>query len=95
LAAFKAAFDDALDVSGQDMPLFGHGEVTQVVPLQAVQLAFDSRYATESSDPSKRADAIRKAFQRGLKEARAASFVQEGHWDGIGWLWRPESLIPF
>jgi hypothetical protein len=90
LSAFKSAFEDALNQSGQRLPKLGNGPIVQVVPLDAVRSAFDTRYVTQAADPSKRADAARKAFSRALAETRGRKLVEEGHWMGKDWLWSPD-----
>jgi hypothetical protein len=82
---FRAAFTEALDVGGKTIRVRGDGPRVRAVDVSQVKKQFELRWATGESDPDKRAEAQRKAFDRLLKTL-PAEFVT-GVQDGIEWLW--------
>jgi hypothetical protein len=65
----------------------GDGPEVNAAKISDVRAEFSRRWPTgEDADPKKRADAIRNAFKRGLKEARAHDFATDYQSD-IEWIW--------
>jgi hypothetical protein len=86
--SFRAAMTDATITLGSDQNVHGDGPAVRAVQRSAVRAEFDRRYTTDTEDPKKRAEAMRKAFDRGLDSAVKAGWAMEGRWGGADWLWR-------
>jgi hypothetical protein len=90
--AFKTAVVEALDAFGTIEDVHGTGPAVKAVAVCHVRSEFERRYVADSDEPAKKGDAIRKAFKRGLDDARSAEWVQEGRWHDTDWLWRVPEL---
>jgi hypothetical protein len=84
--AFRAAFTEALDTSGQTIRVRGDGPVVRAVDLKQVRKQFEQHWATGESDPGKQADARRKTFKRLTGEALPADFATWIEGD-VEWIW--------
>jgi len=87
-SAFEEAVVTALEQFGVNEPLNGNGPETRVVPLAKVREIFNQNYKPEGRS-NNRQDALRSAFNRGLKEARQNKNIGEGRWNDTDWIWRP------
>jgi hypothetical protein len=68
---FRAAFTEALDASGQTIHVRNDGPTVRAVNIANVKAQFAQRHATGETDPTKRADAQRKAFCRAMDRLSA------------------------
>lgn len=83
LQEFRAAFTEALDATGK---MIAAGDsLVRAVNVEVVKAQFLSRWATGASDPDKRADAQRKAFERLMKTlpSEFKTLVR----DNVEWIW--------
>lgn len=87
-SAFDEALAEALDKFGENQPLNGIGPETRVVPFVKFRDVFNQNYKPEGRSDN-RQDAIRSAFNRGLKDARKTGTVAEGNWNNTDWVWQP------
>jgi len=87
-SAFEEAVVEALDKSGVNQPLNGIGPETRIVPLAKVRDVFHEHYKPEGHSDHPQ-DAIRSAFNRGLKDARKKGTIAEGQWNDTDWIWQP------
>ena len=90
LRLFRAAFTEALDTAGQTISVRGDGPRVRAVNVNDVKTQFNLRWATGESDPKKRVDAQRKAFDRamGTLPSQFSTWV-EGN---VEWIWTITSL---
>jgi hypothetical protein len=86
---FREAFASALADHGEVVRVRGEANAPEVraVRTDLVRTEFTGRYVTAQPDPVKRADVVRKQFDRALE--RAASYGQygTGAWAGREWIW--------
>jgi hypothetical protein len=87
-SAFEEAVAEALDKFGVNQPLNGIGPETRVVPLATARDVFHEHYKPEGHSDHPQ-DAIRSAFNRGLKDARKKGTIEEGQWNDTDWIWQP------
>jgi hypothetical protein len=83
--AFRAAFTEALDNSGQTIRARGEGPVVRAVDLKHVRKQFEQHWATGESAPDKQADARRKTFKR-LTQTMPVDFATWIEGD-VEWIW--------
>jgi KaiC/GvpD/RAD55 family RecA-like ATPase len=80
---FRAAFTEALNTAGK---MIAAGDsLVRAVNVEIVRAQFMIRWATGETDPDKRADAQRKAFERAMKN-RPAEFSTLVR-DSVEWIW--------
>lgn len=86
---FREAFDCALADHGELVRVRGEANAPEVRAVRAdlVRTEFTSRYVTAQSDPLKRADAVRKQFDRALERAASSGQYGTGAWAGREWIW--------
>jgi hypothetical protein len=86
---FREAFEAALLDHGEVVRVRGEANAPEVRAVRAdlVRTEFTSRYVTAQSDPVKRADAVRKQFDRALDRAASSGQYGTGAWDGREWIW--------
>jgi hypothetical protein len=86
---FRDAFEAALLDHGETVRVRGEPTSPEVRAVRAdmVRTEFTSRYVTAQSDPIKRADTIRKQFDRALERAASSNQYGTGAWDGREWIW--------
>ena len=87
-SAFEEAVAKALEQFGENQPLHGNGPQTRVLPLAKVRDVFNQHYKPEGRSDNPQ-DAIRSAFNRGLRDARKKGIIGEGRWNDTDWVWRP------
>ena len=87
VAAFLAAFDEALHNEGETVHVHGDRKAPQVraVRLADVRDEFDKRYVTASTDGNKRTDNLRKQFKNAVDHLPSRIVV--GAWDNTEWAW--------
>jgi len=86
---FRDAFEAALLDHGETVRIRGEANAPEVRAVRAdlVRTEFATRYVTAQSDPVKRADAIRKQFDRALERAASCGQYGSSAWAGREWLW--------
>ena len=86
---FREAFEATLLDHGEMVRVRGEASAPEVRAVRAdlVRTEFTSRYVTAQSDPVKRADAVRKQFDRALERAASSGQYGTGAWDGREWIW--------
>ena len=91
LKALRKALTDAVNGHGFD---FGKPPV-RAVSLKDLREAFKAAYPSAEEDPKKRADAVKKALQRGLLEAHQAGLIATGETeiDAIAIVWEVEKPL--
>jgi hypothetical protein len=86
---FRKAFNEA-HATGSEQHVAGDatGARVWVVPIEAVRKEFFKWYTTGEADPTKRADATRKAFKRIVTGSGLAKLgLVSGVWAGTEWVW--------
>jgi hypothetical protein len=85
--SFRAAFTDVLDAMGKTIAVRNDGPTVRAANVADVKIYFDKRWASGEIDPTKRADAQRKAFKRVMENLPDdfATWVDED----TAWIWRP------
>lgn len=88
-APFRAAFEAALLDHGETVRVRGEASAPEVRAVRAdlVRSEFAAKYVTAQPDPVKRADIIRKQFERALERAASSGLYGTGAWDGREWVW--------
>jgi len=86
LRVFRDAFTDAIDTAGQTIHVRGDGPAVRAINVKDVRARFNERWATGESDPAKRADAQRKAFDRALDRLPDGQFATWVEGD-TEWIW--------
>lgn len=86
---FRDAFECALADHGEVVRVRGESNAPEVRAIRAdlVRTEFAARYVTAQSDPVKRADAVRKQFDRALERAADSGHYGTGAWSGREWIW--------
>lgn len=86
---FREAFECALADSGQVVRIRGEANAPEVMAVRAdlLRSEFTARYVTAQADPLKRADAVRKQFDRALERAASSGQYGTGAWAGREWIW--------
>ena len=85
LVTFRAAFTEALDTMGKIIRVRSDGPQVRAVNVSDVKWQFNKRWATGETDPEKRKEAQRRAFERLLK-ALPTEFVTCVQ-DQTEWIW--------
>jgi hypothetical protein len=85
LVTFRAAFIEALDTMGKFIRVRGDGPQVKAVNISDVKWQFNKRWATGETDPERRKEAQRRAFERVLK-ALPPEFVTSVQDEGE-WIW--------
>jgi AAA domain len=87
---FRDAIDTALAERGETVRVRGEHDAPEIMAVR-VDLArteFSARYVTAQDDPMKRADAVRKQFNRALEKALNSGKYASGAWGGREWIWK-------
>ncbi|MCP1764992.1 MULTISPECIES: AAA family ATPase [Bradyrhizobium] len=86
---FRDSFECALADHGELVRVRGEANAPEVRAARAdlVRTEFTSRYVTAQIDPVKRADAVRKQFDRALERAASSGQYGTGAWAGREWIW--------
>jgi hypothetical protein len=89
LRVFKAALLETIIVHGNDERPFGsEGPTIRAAPLQIVRAEFVKSYpATGSDNPSKQADAKRRAFDRAVRDAAERQLAVTREVRGVDYIW--------
>ena len=83
--ALKAAIEEALGARSERVSVMGDGPFVSAVRLGRVRDAFSRFYVIDEDNPTKRADALRKASKRALE--RLETSYGSGSWAGENWIW--------
>lgn len=89
LSVFHTSITTALiDFGVEKRPYGNAGPLVRAVPLDKVRAEFHAAYpAANSTTPEARDDAKRKAFERGVKQARARNLIGSRDLDRVDYLW--------
>lgn len=75
LVQFQRAIRDAIDAHGATVQPFGDGPSVRAVNREHVRAEFKRIYPVDGDTPTKRAEALKKAFQRAEKDAIARNLI--------------------
>jgi hypothetical protein len=93
LRIFQTALLNTLVEDGRDeRPFGGEGPVVRAVRVAAVRAQFSKGYPADNPDPSKSADAKRRAFERALRLAIGKQLVTTLEVRGIDHIWSNADL---
>lgn len=88
-SAFRKSLADAILDHGQKVHIDGQssGPIVNAVSLQAVRDKFEEFYVTTVADEKKRADTLRKQFNRALENAQKTNICGAKRWAEQDWVW--------
>jgi hypothetical protein len=84
LVVFRQAFAELVLTP---IRVHGDGPEVRAARVSDVKAEFDRRWPTAETEPKKRANAVRMAFQRALEDATKSEFATDCQ-DGVEWIWR-------
>ena len=87
LATLRKIMMALLADAGEDMRPFADGPTVRAIRSETVRHEFHRQYATADTDPKKKQEARKKAYQRAVRTAQDRGLLNVREIDGVEWLW--------
>ena len=87
LATLRKILMALLADAGEDIRPFADGPVVRAIRSETARAEFYRQYATADTDPKKKQEARKKAYQRAVHTAQDKGLLNLREVDGVEWLW--------